>query len=61
MNHFKKWLIKVLVGKDPFAKYQIKPKVVGNKLVVDADAIRKSPVAMRQIRLARETSKRGFD
>lgn len=55
----KKWLVKVLLGEDPFEHYEIKPKLVGNKLVVDVDAIRKSPEAMRQVKAASEQYYKG--
>lgn len=59
MKWLKKWLVKVLVGEDPFEHYEIKPKLVGNKLVVDIDAIRKSPEAMRQVKAASEQYYKG--
>ena len=60
MKWLKKWLVKVLVGEDPFEHYEIKPKLVGNKLVVDIDAIRDSPEAMRQVKAASEQHAKGF-
>ena len=59
MKWFKKWIIKVLVGSDPFKDYEIKPKLVGSKFVVDIDAIRNSPEAMRQVKAASEQAAKG--